>query len=143
MVRSKQTQELFQKFNFCAYCSHPLILEYGHPKSITKDHIVARAKGGNTVVAACYECNHAKGATGLFNFLSKLYHEDPEEAVDRYYNLSRLLTRGERVLLRSETTDCDDERVYLGKAIKSRQRGYLRDKKADCRPQPPRQLKLF
>lgn len=50
----------------CAYCKCKLsVKSKGHRKRLTVDHVIPKSKGGtnspDNLVAACKECNNAKG----------------------------------------------------------------------------------
>lgn len=99
MTRSQQAQRLFQQFNLCAYCEDELILEYGHKKSLTQDHVVPKSKGGRSKVVTCYDCNSRKGAQTLFNFLSELHKDDKRKAESIFNRIAQCVTGAERMQL--------------------------------------------
>lgn len=75
----KRKAGLVKMFNsqsgFCAYCRIEMTLKLGYSNTATRDHVVARARGGRNnlfnMVAACYECNQEKADKPLHEFLSR------------------------------------------------------------------------
>lgn len=68
-----------QQDHRCAYCKKRMIYEsrhdsdkFNHPRRATLDHVVPLAAGGRNdagnIVAACLECNTAKGSMTLDEF---------------------------------------------------------------------------
>ena len=60
-----------EQSGFCAYCLRPMTIGSGHtPTDATLEHCQARAQGGANrmfnLVAACAECNAAKGDKPLW-----------------------------------------------------------------------------
>jgi len=78
MLRSEiplgnQNHLLFKRDRYiCAYCGE----RYGH-KELTRDHILARSRGGGDTwmncVTACYRCNQQKGNRLVENFRPLVY----------------------------------------------------------------------
>lgn len=65
----------YHPFN-CFYCGVSLVSlvsQPGHPHQITIDHVVPLSKGGAdelvNMISACWECNQAKGAKSLEEFI--------------------------------------------------------------------------
>jgi 5-methylcytosine-specific restriction endonuclease McrA len=62
----------------CKYCLVPLSL-----KDATRDHVIPRAKGGSNhkenTVAACDDCNNAKGDMDVKRFLRLIHDPKPGE----------------------------------------------------------------
>lgn len=132
MTRSQQAQRLFQQFNLCAYCEDELVLEYGHKKSLTQDHVVPKSKGGRTKVVTCYDCNSRKGAKTLFNFLSELHNDDKTKVESIFNRIAQRVTGSERVQLGHPSLV---KGLYICKGNHSEQRRHRRNQASSDNPQ--------
>lgn len=100
MGNSKAKRLLFlcERQNWrCYYCSASIDhkLSQGHPREATIDHKLPKARGGTNhitnTVAACFRCNHRKGALTAEEFgavitperLAKLAALDPKFTIAR------------------------------------------------------------
>ena len=64
----------------CPYCGTPMQHFNSKAKNFaTKDHVVAKCKGGRDTILVCYDCNHKKGAQSLLSFLTKKYPSSPSK----------------------------------------------------------------
>jgi len=85
----------------CAYCNKPLTL-----KSITKDHVIPRCRGGKdsllNVVACCSPCNGKKG------------DRTPKEAGMKLNVEPRLLTDDEKVAVITKTHRKHERLAWMG-----------------------------
>jgi 5-methylcytosine-specific restriction endonuclease McrA len=64
--RRSMKRALFeQQRGFCAYCGEQMHQGGHHPRLVTLDNIIPAREGGaddvSNMVAACYQCNRAKG----------------------------------------------------------------------------------
>lgn len=74
MRRAGDIVRLFNaQAGLCVYCGRNMAIEYGKGVSVTRDHVVPRARGGedhpDNIVGACYDCNQQKGQKSLVIFL--------------------------------------------------------------------------
>lgn len=118
-----------------------MVLSYGLPNSVTKDHIVPKSRGGRTIVACCYDCNSRKGSKPLFNFLSELYPEkENEQIVSSIFNrVVGRLPGSERMRLASITP----RGVFVGKTNSSKRQRHRENEASSPRPQYAVQGTLF
>jgi len=81
MRRRQSVVKLFnEQAGKCHYCKEDMVLEYGHKKSATRDHVIPKSKGGPTkrwnIVGACYDCNTRKGSMDATRFALLLSNPD-------------------------------------------------------------------
>lgn len=77
LTQSERTRRLYMRHGGrCFYCHQQLSLNHGLPNSVTRDHRIARARGGalvdNNVVACCQDCNVRKGSLSEAEFRDML-----------------------------------------------------------------------
>jgi len=68
---------------------------YWNRKSLlrpTKDHVVAKSKGGQSTIPVCYECNHSKAANSLVAFLSTKYPTNPMKIYNILTSVEKLIS---------------------------------------------------
>src|SRR3990167_2323251 len=78
LIQGSRLRLFLQQNGRCFYCKRQMIMalkppKAWHPMMITRDHVVARSKGGkglpNNIVGACHRCNCAKGNMPVSRFV--------------------------------------------------------------------------
>lgn len=78
--RAAQRERVKRQGGRCFYCPVVLNFETGskdNPNGVTRDHVIPRSlrpglRGNDDIVAACWECNQAKGNMSLAEFMAIL-----------------------------------------------------------------------
>ena len=113
-LRSYRQDALTAQKGRCAYCKSRL-----SPLAVTADHIRAKSRGGRdtkeNILAACYDCNRAKGRTKINTFKKSIKHP-PQDAPWAIYHawirrkLSIRIERAEKRILRYVGLDAEQAR---------------------------------
>lgn len=103
MQRSKKAERaLLQVFNTCSYCFRQMRLEYGHPDSVTFDHVIPKSAGGRSEVAACYQCNMEKADRPLLEFLDEKHQGNMAVISAIFQTVTSSVREGERIELANQ-----------------------------------------
>lgn len=69
----------------CGYCQCKMVLRFGFPRSVTRDHIIPTSAGGSdddsNLIGACYICNARKGSMPVAEFLKTIGRALPSRDV--------------------------------------------------------------
>jgi hypothetical protein len=74
-----------------------MVLAYGRPNSVTRDHVLPRSRGGRgarNIVAACYRCNNVKGDMTAEEFVAAYRGRDLPETLCSLAAPAEALARG-------------------------------------------------
>lgn len=103
VLSQEELRSFYEEPHPCPYCNTEMTTAKGKFNSITRDHVVAKCKGGRDTILVCYTCNQEKAALSLREFLTRRLPASPSTVFNLLSHVeSYLSTPNDRRLFKLE-----------------------------------------